>query len=72
MLLTVAFEKEATTVVTVRDDGVGVFRRVCEDFGIASAQEGIIQLEKGKLTSDPSRHSGNGLFFGSKTVWDPS
>jgi anti-sigma regulatory factor (Ser/Thr protein kinase) len=64
----VAFEAAATTVVTVRDDGVGVFRRVCEDFGFASPQEAIVQLEKGKLTSDPSRHSGEGLFFSSKVV----
>ncbi len=57
-----------STLVTVRDDGVGVFRRVCEDFGIASPQEAIVQLEKGKLTSDPTRHSGEGLFFSSKAV----
>jgi len=66
----VAAELEAggTTVVTVRDDGVGVFRRVCTDFGFASAPEAIVQLEKGRLTSDPARHSGEGLFFSSKAV----
>jgi anti-sigma regulatory factor (Ser/Thr protein kinase) len=64
----VAFEPSGATVVTVRDDGVGVFRRVCEDFGFASAYEAIVQLEKGKLTSDPARHSGEGLFFSSKAV----
>jgi anti-sigma regulatory factor (Ser/Thr protein kinase) len=64
----VRFEATDTTVTTVRDDGVGVFRRVCEDFGFASPQEAIVQLEKGKLTSDPARHSGEGLFFSSKAV----
>lgn len=64
----VAFEAAGTTVTTVRDDGVGVFHRICTDFGIASPQEAIVQLEKGKLTSDPSRHSGEGLFFSSKAV----
>ena len=64
----VAFEAGGTTVTTVRDDGVGVFRRVCTDFGFASPQDAIVQLEKGKLTSDPSRHSGEGLFFSSKAV----
>jgi len=63
----VAFEA-GTTVATVCDDGVGVFRRVCADFGFASPREAIVQLEKGKLTSDPSRHSGEGLFFSSKAV----
>jgi anti-sigma regulatory factor (Ser/Thr protein kinase) len=64
----VAFEAAGTTVATVRDDGIGVFRRVCTDFGFASPREAIVQLEKGKLTSDPSRHSGEGLFFSSKAV----
>jgi anti-sigma regulatory factor (Ser/Thr protein kinase) len=66
--IAVSFEAAGTTVATVRDDGVGVFRKVMTDFGIASPQEAIVQLEKGKLTSDPSRHSGEGLFFSSKAV----
>jgi anti-sigma regulatory factor (Ser/Thr protein kinase) len=64
----VDFERRGATVVVVRDDGVGVFRRVCEDFGYATPQDAIVQLEKGKLTSDPARHSGEGLFFSSKAV----
>jgi anti-sigma regulatory factor (Ser/Thr protein kinase) len=64
----VTFEKGGTTVTTVQDDGVGVFRRVCQDFGYATPQDAIVQLEKGKLTSDPTRHSGEGLFFSSKAV----
>jgi hypothetical protein len=66
--VTVAFEKGGATATTVHDDGVGVFRRVCEDFGYATPQDAIVQLEKGKLTSDPTRHSGEGLFFSSKAV----
>ena len=57
----VSFEAAGTTVTKVQDDGVGVFRRICEDFGIGSPHEAIVQLEKGKLTSDPSQHSGEGL-----------
>ena len=66
--VSVRFERDGATVVVVRDDGVGVFRRVCQDFGFASPPDAIVQLEKGKLTSDPSRHSGEGLFFSSKAV----
>ena len=62
------FERGGTTVITVLDDGVGVFRRVCEDFGYATPADAIVQLEKGKLTSDPARHSGEGLFFSSQAV----
>jgi len=66
--VSVRFERDGATVVVVRDDGVGVFRRVCQDFGFASPPDAIVQLEKGKLTSDPSRHSGEGLFFSSKAI----
>ncbi|MBI3768720.1 MAG: DUF4325 domain-containing protein [Deltaproteobacteria bacterium] len=68
VVVAVAFDKGGTTVTTIQDDGVGVFRRVCQDFGYATPQDAIVQLEKGKLTSDPARHSGEGLFFSSKAV----
>ena len=63
-----AFESAGATVVTVRDDGVGVFARLQAHFGFPSAHEAIVQLEKGRLTSDPANHSGQGLFFSSKAV----
>src|SRR5690242_7382332 len=64
----VRFERRGATVVTIADDGVGVFRRLREDFGYATPGDAIVELEKGKLTSDPTRHSGEGLFFSSKAV----
>jgi anti-sigma regulatory factor (Ser/Thr protein kinase) len=66
--VTVAFEPAGITVVSVQDDGVGVFQRLCADFGFRSPHDAIVQLEKGKLTSNPARHSGEGLFFSSKAV----
>jgi hypothetical protein len=66
--LAVEFAPARATILTVQDDGVGVYARVCQDFGFASPHDAIVQLEKGKLTSDPSRHSGEGLFFSSKSV----
>jgi anti-sigma regulatory factor (Ser/Thr protein kinase) len=66
--VSVSFAQRGATAVTVQDDGVGVFRRVGEEFGYATPQDAIVQLEKGKLTSDPARHSGEGLFFTSKAV----
>ncbi|MCW5889887.1 MAG: DUF4325 domain-containing protein [bacterium] len=66
--VTVAFEAGGATAMTITDDGVGVFRRVAEEFGYATPADAIVQLEQGKLTSDPARHSGEGLFFTSKAV----
>jgi len=66
--VSVDFGAAESTVVRVHDDGVGVFRRICGDFGFPTPRDAIVQLEKGKLTSDPENHSGEGLFFSSKAV----
>ena len=50
----------------VSDDGRGVFDRIAETFSIASPQLAMLELSKGKLTSQPQRHSGQGLFFASR------
>ena len=42
------------------DDGIGVFRHVGDDLGWAPPQDAIVQLEKGKLTTAPTRHTGEG------------
>lgn len=64
----VEFQVAGTVEVRVLDNGVGALHRICEDFSYASPHEAIVQLEKGKLTSDPANHSGEGLFFSSKAV----
>jgi anti-sigma regulatory factor (Ser/Thr protein kinase) len=47
----------------VSDDGVGLFRRVAEHFALDEPALAMLELAKGKLTSDPERHCGHGLFF---------
>jgi DNA-binding transcriptional ArsR family regulator len=50
----------------VSDDGVGVFRKVRLRLHLAREEEAIAELEKGKLTSAPRKHSGEGIFFTSR------
>ena len=50
----------------VSDDGCGLFRRIAETFDIADPALAMLELNKGKLTSAPNRHSGHGLFFTSR------
>ena len=50
----------------VSDDGVGLFRRIEENFAIDDPTLAMLELSKGKLTSDPDRHLGHGLFFCSR------
>jgi anti-sigma regulatory factor (Ser/Thr protein kinase) len=50
----------------VSDDGCGLFQRVAQAFDIADPQQAMFELSKGKLSSQPERHSGHGLFFTSR------
>ena len=50
----------------VSDDGCGVFKRIEESFGLADPRLAMFELSKGKLTSQPDRHCGHGLYFSSR------
>ena len=65
--LTVSLRQTASQAqLLVSDNGVGVFGRIAASFAIADPQLAMLELAKGKLTSQPDRHSGQGLFFTSK------
>lgn len=53
-------------VFEVRDFGIGVFRSVCKKFKLKQESDAIGELLKGKATSVPKAHSGEGIFFTSK------
>jgi hypothetical protein len=55
-----------TISLYVMDNGVGVFRKIKEGLGLADDREAILELSKGKVTTDPSAHSGEGIFFTSR------
>lgn len=50
----------------VRDFGVGVFKNVMQERHLKSELEAIQDLLKGKTTTQPQSHSGEGIFFTSK------
>jgi anti-sigma regulatory factor (Ser/Thr protein kinase) len=50
----------------VIDRGVGIFKAIKRARHLGSELEAIQELIKGKLTTDPMRHSGEGIFFTSK------
>lgn len=52
----------------VHDNGVGIFRKIRRELGLADERHAILELTKGKFTTDPSRHSGEGIFFTSRAV----
>lgn len=59
---------DLTVELEVRDQGVGIFRHIRDRMGLGSELEALQDLSKGKTTTMPSRHSGEGIFFCSKAA----
>lgn len=53
-------------IFLVQDFGVGVFNNVMKKFSLNNSYEAINELLKGKTTTAPKSHSGEGIFFTSK------
>jgi predicted nucleotidyltransferase len=56
------------TEVVVSDEGEGVFHKIQRALGLHDAREAILELAKGKLTTAPEYHSGEGIFFTSRVL----
>jgi len=52
-----------SVTIIVADNGIGIFKKLQEFFSLEDQRHAILELAKGKLTSDPSRHTGDGIFF---------
>jgi anti-sigma regulatory factor (Ser/Thr protein kinase)/DNA-binding transcriptional ArsR family regulator len=50
----------------INDDGIGIFEKIKARFGLEDHRHAILELSKGKLTTDPAHHSGEGIFFASR------
>jgi len=49
--------------MTVMDNGIGIFYKIARDLGLEDQRQTILELSKGKLTTDPENHTGEGIFF---------
>jgi len=55
-----------TVKLVVVDLGIGIFNKVVRDLNLADPIHAVLELSKGKLTTAPENHSGEGLFFTSR------
>lgn len=55
-----------STQMAIADDGVGIFRKIQRAMALQDERHAILELAKGKLTTDPAHHSGEGIFFTSR------
>lgn len=60
----------SSTTNTIRmdiiDDGVGIFHKLQTELGLEDHRHAILELAKGKTTTDPQQHTGEGIFFTSR------
>ncbi|HWY43183.1 MAG TPA: DUF4325 domain-containing protein [Candidatus Sulfotelmatobacter sp.] len=65
--ITVHIKKTAaTTEMAIYDDGVGIFKKIQSALSLLDERHAVLELSKGKLTTDPDRHTGEGIFFSSR------
>ena len=66
-LVIVGFEENAAVVeIAVTDDGVGIFKKIQAEAGLPDERHATLELAKGKFTTDPNNHTGEGIFFTSR------
>jgi anti-sigma regulatory factor (Ser/Thr protein kinase) len=56
--------------IWVMDDGIGVFEKIRAALRLPGAGDAVIELVKGKITTDPRKHTGEGIYFTSRAVDD--
>jgi anti-sigma regulatory factor (Ser/Thr protein kinase) len=54
--------------IMISDDGIGIFKKLKDRFNLDDERHALLELSKGKMTTDPKRHSGQGIFFTSRMV----
>ncbi len=63
----VTLKKTSTTSeVIIYDNGVGIFKKIQHKLNLHDERHSVLELAKGKLTTDPANHSGEGIFFSSR------
>ncbi|MGH8124247.1 MAG: STAS-like domain-containing protein [Rhodanobacteraceae bacterium] len=57
---------DGRTTLWVADDGIGIFRKIAAALDLPDDRFALLELSKGKFTTDPARHTGEGVFFTSR------
>lgn len=65
LLIDVSRTKE-DIIIYIVDNGEGIFKRIKRLCNLEDERHAIMELAKGKLTTDPGRHTGEGIFFTSR------
>lgn len=52
--------------ISILDDGVGIFKKITAAMNLDDERHAVLELAKGKFTTDPDNHTGEGIFFSSR------
>ena len=52
--------------MSIVDKGVGIFNKIKNEMDLLDERHAVLELTKGKLTTDPEGHTGEGIFFTSR------
>ena len=55
-----------TIFMLIVDHGIGIFQKIQNDFKLDDPRTALLELSKGKITSDTKNHSGEGIYFTSR------
>ena len=55
-----------STRISVSDTGIGIFRKIASALKLEDDRHAVVELAKGKVTTDPDNHTGEGIFFSSR------
>ncbi len=58
-------DKEKVLIFVI-DDGEGIFKKIKRLCNLHDERQALLELSKGKLTTDPDNHTGEGIFFTSR------
>ncbi|MHB8807300.1 MAG: STAS-like domain-containing protein [Anaerolineaceae bacterium] len=50
----------------IEDDGIGIFNKIQKICNLDDPMQAVFELSKGKLTTEPHNHTGEGIFFVSR------
>ncbi len=65
--LTVYFSRTSAYIrICLLDNGIGIFKKIRNAFALEDERHAMIELSKGRLTSDSKNHTGEEIFFTSR------
>jgi len=59
-------ENRIYTAMEIFDNGIGIFKNIKNKYRLLEEKDALLELVKGKRSTDRARHSGQGIFFTSK------